>query len=251
MRKLICIFMVVVCQASFAATPKSLPTLRIGVPHFYPPFVMQGMNKELFGFDILMMTQLCNIMQRSCVFVPMSTDQLITAVAKHNVDLGMGALTITLDRYRMVNFSIPYMLSSARFLEKIPTKNQKHLSYQHQRIGVKRGSSFSLDLARLNAMGSMNEIIVPFKHQNEMIAALSKGSIDLVLLDNATALYWQNHSGNKLHAVGSPFLLGFGLGIAVNKSEPMLTSQLNQSILAAQQTSAFRQLSEIYFGKLQ
>ena len=234
--------MLLLCTSKLFAIDQ--PNLRIAVPHFAPPYVMQGFNRKLSGFDIVMLTHMCTFMDRKCIFVPMSTDSLLQAVADKRVDLAVGALTITLERYKMVNFSIPYLLSNVSFLGK-NTKNKNLLSsYSKQKIGVTSGSGFANDLIQ---MPSMPKKIVSFKHSSEMIEALNTGKIDLALMDSATTTYWQNHSSSKFTAIGKPFLLGFGLGIAVNMDSVDLVKSINQAILNYESTPEFRQLNLIYF----
>ena len=229
----------------------NLPVLKIAVPHFLPPYVVQAVKNKLSGFDIVMMTNLCSIMKRKCTFVPMDLDQLITSVEEHRVDLAIGAITITLKNYKKVNFTIPYLLSNVLFLDnlhqpssKSAQQNQKIL-YTNKTIGVATGSSFEDDLAQIPGMSKK---IITFNRSTEMIDALNNGRIDLALMNDATSVYWQNHSAGKLIAVGKPFLLGFGLGIAVNPENAGLAKELNQAILIYESTPDFKQLNNIYFS---
>ncbi len=248
MRKLLQILILYFCHTALSTA--DLPALRIAVPHFLPPYVMQAVQNKLSGFDIVMMTKLCKIMRRSCTFVPMSGEKLITAVADHSVDLAIGALTITLESYKQVNFTIPYLLSNVRFLDNVTQisnksaqQDQKTL-YTNKKIGVTTGSSFAADLTQIPGMSKK---IITFNHSNEMIDALNHGRIDLALMNNETTIYWQNNSAGKLIAVGDPFLLGFGLGIAVNPENPGLATEINHAILIYESTLDFKQLNDIYF----
>lgn len=46
----------------------SLRPLIVATEIFNPPFIMQGANKQLFGFDIEMMEDICRIIQRECQY---------------------------------------------------------------------------------------------------------------------------------------------------------------------------------------
>lgn len=225
-----------------------LPPLKIAVPHFYPPFILEGVNHSVTGFDILFMTRICTKIHRSCNFIPMNTVDILPAVANKKVDLGLGALTITLERYQLVNFSIPYLLSQSRFLGKsLPNNYHFQLDeFNHKTIGITSGSSFAKQLA---LMHNLDEKIVMFSDINELVGALNENNIDLALMDNATALYWQNHSSNTLEALGKPFNYGFGIGIAIHRDNVALTKVIDLAILIEQNTLTFKQLYNMYFSE--
>lgn len=222
--------------------------LRVGITHFLPPYVIEGAHHELSGFDVLIIQQICHIIKRRCQFVPMNLAEIIPAVAAHKVDVGMGALTITLERFRWVNFSVPYLLSEARFLGKKNLTTQKFDTefLQKKSIGVDEGSLYRQQLEQMH----LNATIVNFKDDNSIIAALNDDKIDLALVDNPTAIYWQNHSANQLATLGKPFTVGLGLGIAISRDDIALTQLINKAILQYQKTPAFKQLYRIYFGGL-
>lgn len=225
----------------------ALPPLRIGVPHFYPPYILEGENRTVTGFDVLFMTRLCEEIHRACVFVPMNNADIISAVAHRKVDLGMGAITITLERYRFVNFSIPYLLSESRFLGKrtVNTTPFRLEQFNHKTIGVTAGTTFA---QQLTLMHGVQETVRSFPNINELVGALNDGTIDLALMDDATARYWEMHSSNQLQALGQSFVYGFGIGIAMHRDDTALTKVIDLAILMEQDSAPFKQLYNIYFG---
>jgi polar amino acid transport system substrate-binding protein len=225
------------------------PPLRVAVVQFLPPYVMRGMNNELDGFDIGLMNYVCKTIQRDCIYTPMPIDQILTSVANHDTDVGIGALTITLVRYKIVNFSIPYMLSESRFLGTKASTTTPILQQltQSKKIGVTSGSVFAQEMQLLSQMNSQ---VIPYNNNEDLIDALINGSIDLALVDNSTALYWQNYSSGTLFAIGKPFTFGFGLGIAINRDETQLNEAINTAILDYEKTPEFKQLYYTYFGGL-
>ncbi len=227
----------------------ALPPLKVAVSHFSPPFVVQGANNKLTGFDIVLMTHICQVIKRECVFVPMDFASIIPATAARTTDVGIDDITITLERYRLVNFSVPYMTSEARFLARKPLGQKAlfNLLSNKPNIGVEAGTIFENEIK--NMANIKNPNVTVYKDSNDMIAALSNGSLDLVLQDNPTSIYWQNHSANALFAVGKPFIFGNGLGIAINKNETLLLQEINTAIQAYQKTAEFKQIYNMYFGQ--
>lgn len=204
--------------------------LNIGIDSFTPPFVMEGNNKELYGFDIDMMTYVCKRIQRSCHYVPMRFEDLLSAVADKKVDIGVSSITITPERSKIVDFSIPYLLSYSRFLTNHTNEKNQTFSLQllkDKNIGVVVATVFK---DQINDMGITNPTVIEYPNTEVMLEALRNGKLDYVLFDNPTALYWEANSSGAFTVIGKPFMYGYGLGIAVNPSDKPLLLSINQAI---------------------
>jgi polar amino acid transport system substrate-binding protein len=245
-KSLIIIFVLFFCQTLHAQV--QIP-LRIAVPHFLPPFVIEGANHKLSGFDITLMTHLCEDLHRQCIFIPMATDEIIPAITRNEVDLGIGSLTITLDRYNYVGFTIPYMLSESRFLGKkfIDAKKFDLNQFKNKNIGVQRGTIHEQEL---RILGFKENNVTSFISINSVIDALNNDEINLAMVSNPVAIYWENYSAGTLHPVGKPLNYGLGIGIAATKNNGLLVKELNDAILLFQQTDVYHQLYQMYFGEL-
>ncbi|KTC86296.1 transporter substrate-binding domain-containing protein [Legionella brunensis] len=221
--------------------------LRVGVDTFTPPFIMEGANSQLFGFDISMMKYICNSIHRSCVFVPTDFDKIFDSLEARQIDVAVSAITITPERATRVNFSIPYLLSHSRFIG--PSKLAKeHFSLQllnDHTIGVEQGTIFP---AVINAMGVRNPTIETFKDAPTLIDALQNGDVDIALMDDPSAMYWQSQSSGLLSVLGEPFSTGFGLGIAINRNEVDLLTTINQAIVQYQDSANFKQDFDKYIA---
>ncbi|MBA2657922.1 MAG: transporter substrate-binding domain-containing protein [Tatlockia sp.] len=218
--------------------------LKIAVTGFNPPFIMQGTDKLLYGFDITMMNAICDLIKRSCQYQIVPPPDLIPDVQTKKVDLAL-SMTITLERSTLVNFSLPYLLSNSLFLGKkdIATKPFQAAMLNGQTIGVVRGTIF-IDIA--NSLGIKNARIVQFKQLDSVISALNDGEIDVALMDEPSARYWQLQTSNNLIVLGKPIVYGYGLGIAINKEEPNLLIQVNNALLQYQNSDDYRQNYDRY-----
>ncbi|WP_298622874.1 transporter substrate-binding domain-containing protein, partial [uncultured Legionella sp.] len=63
-------------------------TLKIGVPHFDPPFVIQLDVNHFDGFDVAMIHYLCKKLDYDCELVAYKRDKLLKAVESGEVDIG-------------------------------------------------------------------------------------------------------------------------------------------------------------------
>ena len=239
-------------QAPTHAKLKPLPQpLRVAVARFIPPFVMQGPNNTWDGFDIFIMNHVCKGLERTCQYLPLPLNELLSAVENNTVDMSISAITITPDRSQRVSFSLPYMLSYGRFLGHVQSSpvNFTNDQLNNKKIGVLKGSVF---VKTIHNMGITNPQVVLFSDSENLINALNLGNIFVALVEDPTATYWQIHSSGHLKAMGDLVTptLGFGLGIATRHDDPLLTS-INVALLDFEDTDEFKQVFTMYFGGLQ
>ncbi|OGV27518.1 MAG: hypothetical protein A3F18_07915 [Legionellales bacterium RIFCSPHIGHO2_12_FULL_37_14] len=225
-----------------------MPALKIAANMYNPPFVMQGANKILYGFDIDMMEHLCNSIERTCQYNLIPFHNILDSVENGTNDIGIGGVTITIERTKAVAFSIPYLLSYAQYLG-LKTKeiaNFSDASLANKKIGIEAGSVL-IDL--VNKLTIPNIKVVEFKKLSDLIDALNKQQIDLALMDSATAIYWQNQYHNRIVTIGEPFLYGYGFGIAVNKSNAPLLEEINTALLEYQNNGGFQKAYNQYIAQ--
>ncbi len=86
--------------------------------------VMQGANNQFYGYDISMMEYICQTLLRRCQFIPIRFDKILDAVNTKTIDVATSSIGITAERAAIVNFSLPYLLSQARFIGPKKLANQ-------------------------------------------------------------------------------------------------------------------------------
>jgi polar amino acid transport system substrate-binding protein len=221
--------------------------LNVGIESFSPPFVMQGAHHEIFGFDIDMMNSLCKIIHKTCTFRVMRFDQLLTAVANRQIDAAVSSITITPARSKIVNFSMPYLLSYSRFLQKQSAPNTPFSLelLKGKKIGIEAGTIF---LQELDSLGVKNSTIKEYSNVNEQLVALGKDEVDFILLDNATAIYWASNSSKTFRLIGPSLMYGYGYGIAINLNDQSLLNELNNALVQYQSSNEYKQNYNKYFA---
>lgn len=210
--------------------------LQVGVMRFIPPFVMQRANNQVYGYDIDMMNSLCKIMQRTCQYHVMRFDELIPSVINKKMDVAVSSITITAERAKLVNFSMPYLPSYSRFLMKkqkvMPAFNLSLFS--NKTIGLITGTIFA---DQIKDMGIKNPNIKEYSKIETLLEGLNSGALNFILLDSPTALYWEANSGGAFVTAGPSYLFGFGLGIVAS---PNVLAALNSAILTYQSSPEFK-----------
>lgn len=231
----------VVIQPGQKTPPPTEKVLVIGVDSFIPPFVMQGGNGELYGYDISMMNSVCKILKRHCRFQPIKWIHLLPAVMNNQVDMAVSSITITPERAKKMNFSLPYGLSYSRFLTNsdTPVSHPFTLSaLDGKKIGVYEGTIYEDQASHIAVK---DPIIKTYVGYQEALKALTNKDIDYILLDNPTALYWAANSSGTFKVVGEPYVYGFGIGVVVSNDDRDIIPALNQALLQYQNSDEYKQ----------
>lgn len=113
--------------------------LRVGTTADYPPFEYYNENAELDGFDIALIQQIGQRLGLRVELNDFAFDTLPTAVSIGQVDVAIGALSVTPERQAVANFSNVYYASSDAVLsrpEADPNKVKDTAALAVVRLGV-------------------------------------------------------------------------------------------------------------------
>lgn len=109
----------------------------------YPPFRYVDENSNLVGFEVDLLKEIGRRTGATIEFRDMPFDRLLDAVAGKQVDMAIGAITVTKEREKLVAFSDSYYrLSGYSLLVKkgnSPVRNEEELAGKV--VAAKRGST--------------------------------------------------------------------------------------------------------------
>ena len=222
--------------------------LTVGIESFEPPFIMQGANQEVYGYDIDMMNYLCKTLDRTCEFKIMKFANLLPAVMNKEIDVAVSSITITPERSELIDFSIPYLLGHSRFLALNTPEMTAPFSLQllaGKKIGVDEGTIFADEI---NKMGVKDAKITEFDTIELALEGLRDGKVDMLLMDAPAALYWEANSSGAFKAIGEAFEFGFGIGVVINKDSKPLLNAINQALQQYQNSNAYKLNYERYIA---
>ena len=116
-------------------------------------------------------------------FVPVTSDNRISAVADGTVDIECGSTTITLSRQEHVDFSIPTFLTGGSLASLRESGIQTVADLAGKRVGVARGTTTEGQLQAFLADNNIDAEIVVVGDRTEGWARLSQGNIDAMASD--------------------------------------------------------------------
>jgi ABC-type amino acid transport substrate-binding protein len=226
----------------------------IGTSHYFPPFIMNTNLEQPSGFDITFVTTLCVRLKLDCSFKVYFFRDLMAAVEKNEVDLVVGAVTITSLREKEVLFSTPYLPSFARFLshkkEKLTVKNIESMKaflphLEGKTVGVTGGTMYEREL---RAVSNSKVTIKVFKDYQSGVQALNSGSIHLFLTDDLSGTYWAMKVPNELYVYGPAIPVGDGYGLIIGEKAMDLRDQIDEEILKMESDGTFLNIYNTYFA---
>jgi polar amino acid transport system substrate-binding protein len=220
-------------------------TVIVGTSADFPPFEYIE-NGQFVGFDMDLMREIAKIAGFELKFVDMSFDSLIPALRAGQIDVAAAAMTITEERKKVVDFSMPYWTADQSIIVKAGSDLTITVLFGKYRIGVQTGTTGDLwcteNLVEKGLLPERN-----LKRYDTFILALSdllNGNIDAIVLDSPVA---NRFAATKPVKVVGIIVTGEQYGIAVRKGNKELLNKINQALKTLIETGKINELIDKYF----
>ena len=229
------------------ATDTEGGVLRMGTSADFPPFESYDDDgKTIIGYDVDMMTEICNRIGMTLEITDMNFDSVVTAVQTGKIDVGVSSITITDERKENVDFSDSYYVAAQSIL--VP-EGSAITSYQDlldgsYTAGVQLGTT-----GDIMATEKLGDRVSQYEKYGDALAALLAGKVDCMVLDTGVADAFAK--ANNLVVLEEPF----GgeedaeyYGIAVSKDNTELLDKINAALADMTAEGFFDELNEKYAG---
>ncbi|KTD59823.1 amino acid ABC transporter substrate-binding protein [Legionella sainthelensi] len=233
---LICVM--TLCYAG--SSDENTKTIHFAVAAEYPPFEYNDYG-EIKGFDIDLARLIAKKLGKEAYFDAMQFSGILPALSLGQVDAAISTITITQQRQKNFDFTDPYYFESMAvvFPKEKPIKDVKELT--DKKIAVQLGTTMEIWLKK----NVPNANILVMDNNNQTIAALKAGHVDLVLVDGVQgAVYSQKNPKLSFSVIAQS---ADGYGIALKKGS-LLTPQLNNVLHDLDQSGELSQLKKKWFG---
>jgi polar amino acid transport system substrate-binding protein len=207
----------------------------------YPPFEFQQLG-ELKGFDIDLAKLIAKEIGKEAVFENIQFSSVLPALEHGQVDAAISTITITKERAKNFDFSIPYYFDQmvTVFNTKTPILAQADLA--GKKIACQLGTVMEIWLKN-NAPGTE---VITMNSNNQAIEALKAGHIDAVLIDAAQgAIFSQKNPGLSCAVIAQS---EDGYGVAFKKGSN-LKSPVDQAIKNLQAKGEIKKLQDKWIEK--
>jgi polar amino acid transport system substrate-binding protein len=219
-------------------------TVKFGTEGGYPPYNFTDDSGKLSGYDVDVGTELCKRAQLECAFVTNDWDTIIPNLIAGNYDGIIDDMSITEERKQTIDFTDPYFPPDpSRFLSKSGTT----FDYDHLK-GFKIGAQNStIQAGYLDEKLKADNTIQKYDTQDQELADLNAGNLDLVFIDGSVAGETAAGSNGALKTDGPDILIGEGAGIGVRKADTDLKGKLNTALASMKADGSLDALIKKYF----
>ena len=199
-------------------------TLKMITEATFPPYeFLRG--QEIVGIDVEICRAVAQKLGRSFQAETVDFDSVIPAVVSGKADLAAAGITITEDRKKNVDFSIPYVKTGIVVIFKKSNPFKEPAQLKGKKIGVQSGTT-----SETYVLEQLKQEPERAKSPAEAVAALKSGRVDFVIADIDPA---KNCVKGEADLALSDFITSEEYAIAIKKGQPELLKAINDTITAA------------------
>ena len=187
----------------------------------FPPYeFLRG--QEIAGIDVEICRAVAQRLNRPFKAETVDFDSVIPAVISGKADLAAAGITVTEDRKKNVDFSIPYVKTGivVIFRKSSPFKDKEQL--KGKKIGVQGGTT-----SETFVLEELKQEPERFKSPAEAVAALKSGRVEFVIADIDPA---KNCVKGEADLALSDFITSEEYAVAIRKGQPELLQAINATI---------------------
>ena len=240
--KILNIFLTALMLLCAAGCKKSAkPKLTMVTNATFPPYEFVS-GHEIDGIDPAIIRTIAERLGYDLEIQDMSFDAVITAVQSGKADIAASGITVTEERKKRVSFTLPYVIAEQLIIVPQTSEIQSSEDLKKVRIGVQHGTTGDTYVTE-NFQEPQR-----FDDGSLAVAALLRGKVDAVVLDNEPAM---------VHAAGNPELklldtpLTFEeYALAVAKNREQLLAMLNRTLAEMKQDGAIEAIQKKYAEKI-
>ena len=187
----------------------------------FPPYeFLRG--QEIAGIDVEICRAVAKKLNRPFKAETVDFDSVIPAVISGKADLAAAGITVTEDRKKNVDFSIPYVRTGivVIFKKDNPFKDKDQL--KGKKIGVQSGTT-----SETFVLEELKQEPERSKSPAEAVAALKSGRVEFVIADIDPA---KNCVKGEADLALSDFITSEEYAVAIRKGQPELLKAIDETI---------------------
>ena len=197
-------------------------TLKMITEATFPPYeFLRG--KEIVGIDVEICRAVAENLGRPFQAETVDFDSVIPAVISGKADLAAAGITVTEDRKKNVDFSVPYVTTGILVIYKKSNPFKSIDQLKGKRIGVQGGTT-----SETYVLENLKQEPDRSRSPAEAVAGLKAGRCDFVIADINPAKNCVK--GESDLALSEP-ITSEDYAVAIRKGQPELLKAINETIL--------------------
>ncbi|MQT11471.1 transporter substrate-binding domain-containing protein [Segnochrobactrum spirostomi] len=217
----------------------------------YPPFASKNAAGQWEGFEVDLIKALCDKLKPdTCELKETAWDGIIPALTSKKIDVIFASMSITDERKKTIDFSIPYYNTPAAVVaEKDSTITTDPKSFEGKTVGVQT-ATIHANFADQKLKG-IAEIKI-YNTQDEANSDLAAGRIDATIADSAALEPFLATEAGKGYAFKGFFdkadpIWGAGVGAGIRKGDTELLNKINKAIREIYADGTYEKIEKKYF----
>lgn len=239
------------------AAPAAQKQLRVGTECTYAPFTFRDAQGVIQGFDVDIAREVALRLDMEPVFVCNPFDSSIPALQARKFDILFTALSVTEERLKTVNFSLPYRSSTARFAAHKNFDARLFDAAGHPNPDALKGKTIGLQRSSTYDKYVQDKFpgvdVRRYDTVNNMILDLKAGRVDLVVAGpvNLWSTLLHSEGGEDYQFVGPEIeneeYFGVGIAAALRKNDAALLERVNQALQSMYEDGTFKKINLKYW----
>jgi polar amino acid transport system substrate-binding protein len=218
--------------------------LKVGSDTAYPPFEFINEKKEIVGFDVDLVNEICKRINCKATFITADFDGLLIAVSNKTYDLSASGWTITEERAKTVDFGLPYMKNTQVLLvrsDETLIKDIADLKKPEALVAVQIGTTNAITAKKLVA--DPNKQVKEFQDFPAAVQALLNKQANVVVIDTFAAAELLEQNKGRIKITGNQFGDEY-LGLVFRKGDTELKAAFDAGLKAVFADGTWSKLCE-------
>jgi polar amino acid transport system substrate-binding protein len=200
---------------------------RLGTEGAYQPYNYVDDNGNVGGYDIDVGNEVCERAGLECTWVVNEWDSLIPNLIAGNYDAILADMFVIPERTEKIDFTQIYFPPDPSTFLALASRSFDFANLKGLRIGAQ---SATVQTTYLEEHLKADNTILSFATQDQELADLRAGNIDLVLIEGSVAGETVAGSKGELKVDGPELALGNGVGIGIRKTDTALKDKFDAAL---------------------
>ncbi len=224
---------------------KKAGVLRVASFDGNPPFgFVDEKTKQITGLDVDFARAIADKIGVRLEIRPTNPANRVPLLTSNQVDLVLANFTITEERAKQIDFSIPYFASGQQFLAKKGTLSSPD-QLETLRIGADKGTTNEINLRKLYP----KTVIIAYDDTPFAFTALRNGNVQAITQDGPKLMGLLANVPDKENYEIPPFTISDEyMGVGVPKGETELLKIVNTTLLELEENGTALKIYNTWFG---
>lgn len=186
----------------------STDIINIGASAQYPPFVYME-NNQIVGFEIDLLKLIFERLNKKINISDIQFGSIMPSLQSKQIEIGIGAITITDERKKNFDFSIPYYFDGIGviFLKESNFSNINILKIDNKKVGSQLGTTQEIWVKR----HIINNQLKTMDSNSQLVEAIKSKYIDIAVIDESQAKIFSEMNADLDYKIVEKAEDGYGM----------------------------------------